>query len=564
LGENIILERMKQMKKIADEIFYQVYPASFKDSNNDGIGDLKGITTKLPYLKDLGITFLWLSPVYKSPMCDNGYDISDYQAINPMFGEFKDLQELINKAHELDIKVMMDLVINHTSDEHWWFQEALKDPNSKYRNYYIFKKSKQGPPNNWRSNFGAGSAWEKVPNEDDMYYLHVFSKKQPDLNWENEELRLEIYQMINWWIDLGIDGFRVDAITFIKKDQDFASISPDGNDGLGKVKRKTENRPGIEIFLRELSEKCLNKVVTVGETSGLKYDQLHEFIGDNGYFSMAFDFHYVDIDVESGSEWYKRTNWTVKELKTMITKSQETIQGIPGGWGANFFENHDQPRSVSKFIRDEKYQNEIGAKALGMAYFFLKGAPFIYQGQELGMTNFKRQSIEEFNDVSSFNNYERAKQEGYSKQETLNFVNLRSRDNGRVPFQWDDSKNYGFNEGAATYIKINDQCPQCNVATESTKSDSTLNFYKQMIALRKCPELANDLVWGDYQEIVTVPDDVFAYQRGEKIKVFVNLSAQTNEIWVEGEVLLNSYPETIKAQGKVTLKPYQAIMIRED
>ncbi len=552
------------MKKIADEIFYQVYPASFKDSNNDGIGDLKGITTKLPYLKDLGITFLWLSPVYKSPMCDNGYDISDYQAINPMFGEFKDLQELINKAHELDIKVMMDLVINHTSDEHWWFQEALKDPNSKYRNYYIFKKSKQGPPNNWRSNFGAGSAWEKVPNEDDMYYLHVFSKKQPDLNWENEELRLEIYQMINWWIDLGIDGFRVDAITFIKKDQDFASISPDGNDGLGKVKRKTENRPGIEIFLRELSEKCLNKVVTVGETSGLKYDQLHEFIGDNGYFSMAFDFHYVDIDVESGSEWYKRTNWTVKELKTMITKSQETIQGIPGGWGANFFENHDQPRSVSKFIRDEKYQNEIGAKALGMAYFFLKGAPFIYQGQELGMTNFKRQSIEEFNDVSSFNNYERAKQEGYSKQETLNFVNLRSRDNGRVPFQWDDSKNYGFNEGAATYIKINDQCPQCNVATESTKSDSTLNFYKQMIALRKCPELANDLVWGDYQEIVTVPDDVFAYQRGEKIKVFVNLSAQTNEIWVEGEVLLNSYPETIKAQGKVTLKPYQAIMIRED
>lgn len=346
------------------------------------------------------------------------------------------------------MKIILDLVVNHTSDEHPWFQKAIVDPTSKFRDFYIFKQGIDGcEPNNWRSVFG-GNVWGKVPGENDTYYFHTFDKKQPDLNWENPELRQEIYNMINWWIEKGINGFRIDSITFIKKDQDYVSLPADDVDGLVSVKHKGRNRPGIELLLNELNQETFKKYecVTVGEAPGVTYSEFGQYIGKNGYFNMIFDFHYADIDVESGSEWFKQTNWTINELKDQLVESQEALQEY--GWGANFLENHDQPRSLTKYIKDKQYRNDIEVKALGVLYFFLRGTPFIYQGQELGMDNFVRYSIDEFNDVSSIDNYYRSIEEGYSAQEALNFVNLRSRDNSRTPFQWDTTKNYGFSDNS--------------------------------------------------------------------------------------------------------------------
>ncbi|MCH4170059.1 MAG: alpha-glucosidase [Lactobacillus sp.] len=547
------------------EVFYQIYPASFKDSNNDGIGDIPGIIEKLPYLKKLGITAIWLSPIYQSPMVDNGYDISDYQAINPSFGTMADFDTLMAQAKALDIKIIMDLVINHTSDQHRWFQAALKDPNSPYRDYYIFKPGVNGgPPNNWRSNFGKGSSWTEVAGEANMYYHHVFSPQQPDLNWENPKLRQRIYQMINWWLDKGLAGFRIDAITFIKKDQDFAAITPDGQDGLGKVKRKTENRPGLDAFLTELKQATFQKhdAVTVGEASGVQYDQLPQFIGEKGYFSMIFDFHYADIDVASGSEWYKRINWTVPEFKALLFKSQLAIQAT--GWGANFLENHDQPRSISKYIRDPKYQNAIGAKALATLYFCLRGTPFIYQGQEIGMINAQRQDINAFNDVSSHDNYQRAIAEGYGAKVALACVNQRSRDNSRTPFQWSAGPNAGFNQGHEPWLGLAQNWQQLNYQAEKDDPASTFNFYRQLIALRNHSQFSADLIYGAIAPL-TAPDKVVAYGRGDNLQVYVNLSSDPQVLKLTPKALiLNNYDTLIQTDQTIELKPYQAILIEVD
>ncbi|MDN6153926.1 MAG: alpha-glucosidase, partial [Tetragenococcus halophilus] len=435
---------MQELKKDwwKKEVIYQIYPKSFNDSNEDGIGDLEGIRQKLPYLKDLGVTMIWICPIFKSPMHDNGYDIADYEDIDPQFGTMDDFDLLLNDANKIDIKIMLDLVVNHTSDEHEWFQKALADKNSKYRAYYIFKEGKERP-NNWRSQFG-GSAWEKVPGED-AYYLHLFGKEQPDLNWENPELRQEIYDMINRWLEKGIAGFRIDSITFIKKDQDFASLPADGVDGLVSCKSKTRNRPGIGEFLNELKRETYEKYncVTVGEASGVDYKDYEEFIGKDGYFSMIFDFHYADIDVESGTDWFKRSHWQVRDFKELLAQSQETIQ--QAGWAANFIENHDQPRALSKLVHPD-FQNARSACGIGALYFFLRGTPFVYQGQELGMINAERRNIEEFDDISSIDNYYRGMEEGYSKEEALHFVNLRSRDNTRSPMPWNNEKYGGFSQ----------------------------------------------------------------------------------------------------------------------
>lgn len=542
------------------EIFYQIYPASFKDSNNDGIGDIRGIIQELPKIHSLDITTIWLSPIYQSPMVDNGYDISDYQAVDPMFGTMNDLDELITKAKRLGIKIIMDLVLNHTSDQHKWFQDAIKNPDSPYRNFYIFKEGKDNlPPNNWRSNFGKGSSWSLVPGETNLYYHHVFSKQQPDLNWENKNLRQTLYQMINWWLKKGIAGFRIDAITFIKKDQDFASITPDGNDGLGKVKRKCENRPGIDIFLKELNEQTFKpaNAVTIGEASGVQYDQLDKFIGKDGYFSMIFDFHYADIDVKSGSEWYHQTNWTTQELNDAIVKSQLAIQKT--GWGANFLENHDQPRSLSKFIKDPKYQNEVGAKALATLYFFLRGCPFIFQGQELGVTNVQRSSIDQFNDISSTDNYYRAIDEGFDSKDALKFVNDRSRDNARIPYPWNNQVNDGFNEGHPTWLSLGKHPEQTNWHTEDVDSKSTLNFYRQMITLRQKSEFKSDLIDGNFLPITKTEPNVIAYQRGQSIQVWVNLSSESVSAKIPtSKILLNNYSNIKSGE----LQPYQAILIK--
>lgn len=550
---------MKDNKWWEKEVIYQIYPKSFKDSNNDGIGDIQGIREKLPYLKELGITMIWICPIFTSPMVDNGYDISDFEGINPEFGTMADFDQLLEEANELGIKVILDLVINHTSDEHPWFQAALKDQESPYRDYYIFKKGKT-EPNNWRSIFG-GSVWEKLPDEE-VYYFHAFDKKQPDLNWENPVLRQELYGMINRWLEKGIAGFRIDSITFIKKDQDFASLPADGVDGLASCKSKTRNRPGIEVFLNELKRETFEKYncVTVGEAPGVPYEEYGDFIGDDGYFSMIFDFNYSDIDVESGSDWFKRTNWTTKEFKEKLKRSQEVLQA--NGWGANFIENHDQPRAVSKFIKPN-YQTDEAAKALGMLYFFLRGTPFIYQAQELGMQNAERNKIDQFNDISSIDNYYRSIQEGFTPEEAMSFVNHRSRDNTRTPFPWDDSQYGGFST-TIPWLAMTEEYPSRNA-----QKNQVFTHYQKMIELRQQGAVSDVLIKGRIVFLENVPDNVVAYKRecnGIEVYSYTNLSDTEELIPFEKglfDLLLNSHDDVAVEVNELQLHPYQSVLFKK-
>ncbi|MEC6748810.1 alpha-glucosidase [Marinilactibacillus sp. XAAS-LB27] len=549
-----------------EEVVYQIYPKSFYDTNDDGIGDIKGITEKLDYLNSLGITMIWICPVFPSPMVDNGYDISDFQGIHSDFGTMEDFDVLLEKAKSKGIKIVLDLVVNHTSDEHSWFKQAIESESSPYRDYYIFKESQiNQPPNNWRSIFG-GSVWEPVANEPGTYYFHTFDKRQPDLNWENAALREEVYDMVNWWLDKGIAGFRIDSITFIKKDQDYSSLSPDGADGLASVKHKGRNRPGIEIFLKELNERTFNnyQCVSIGEAPGVTYEEFDQYIGKDGYFNMIFDFKYADIDVMSGSEWFRKTNWTVDELKEKITLSQEALQNT--GWGANFLENHDQPRSVSKYIQDKEYHNRIGATALASLFFFLRGTPFIYQGQEIGMLNFNRSSLEDFNDVSSIDNYHRSILEGFSKTEALAFVNERSRDNGRTPMQWDKSMNGGFSKNQETWLKLADDALEANVADQEMDTDSVLNFYRKMIQLRNQSEYKETLIYGEFEPLET-DGPVIGYSRkaDHVVESYTNLSSEKQTISCTfKKVLLNNYSEVEVTHKAIVLQPYQTILIEKE
>lgn len=548
-----------------EEVVYQIYPKSFNDSNKDGIGDIPGIIKKLPYLKSLGITMLWICPIFPSPMVDNGYDISDYKGIAAEFGTMEDLDNLVHQAKDINIKIILDLVVNHSSDEHTWFQQALKNPNSKYRDYYIFKEGKNGlAPNNWRSIFG-GSVWEPVVDEKNVFYFHTFDKRQPDLNWENPNLRREIYDMINWWLKRGIAGFRIDSITFIKKDQDYSSLPSDGTDGLVSVKNKGRNRPGISNFLTELNKETFRKYdcVSIGEAPGVQYDEYDQYIGENGYFDMIFDFHYADIDVENGSEWFRQHQWETAELNNAIIKSQLALQN--NGWGANFLENHDQPRSISKYVRHEAYQNKIGATALATLFFLLRGTPFIYQGQELGMMNFKRESISSFNDVSSVDNYHRAIAEGFTKEESMSFVNKRSRDNGRTPFPWNGEVYGGFSEVTPWLQTVGNE-KEINVVAQE-HGDSVLNYYRKLIALRNNSIYRDTLIYGRFipQE---VNSETISYSRKtekEEIQILVNLSPFKEKINLRGEILLSNYSLKIdQIIGDFILEPYQALVIRKD
>lgn len=460
------------------------------------------------------------------------------------------------------MKVILDLVVNHTSDEHTWFQAALADSTSKYRQYYIFKPGVDGhAPNNWRSLFG-GSAWEKVPNED-QYYLHVFHKKQPDLNWENPKMRADIYQMINRWLARGIAGFRIDSITFIKKDQDFDSLPADGADGLVSVAKKARNRPGIAAMLTELHQQTFDKFncVSIGEAPGVAYDEYQQYIGPQGYFSMIFDFHYVDIDVESGSEWWRRTNWTPTEFKQLLFKSQMSIQEV--GWGANFLENHDQPRSLSKLITDTHYQNAIGAKALAILLMTLRGTPFIYQGEELGMLNAQRPSITDFNDISSVDNYQRAQQQGYSPSAALSFVNLRSRDNTRTPYPW-NAETYGGFSQKTPWLAMDGHQATINHAQQVADRASVLNFYQRLIQLRQHSAYQDTLVDGTFAANQQVPANVIGFTRTGKqqLQILINLSSNNESVSVEGTptVLINNYADVDCHGSQLVLKPYQAII----
>ena len=554
---------MGKTKWWQNEIVYQIYPRSFCDSNGDGIGDLKGITSKLDYLKNLGVTMLWICPCYESPMADNGYDISDYKKIADEFGTMEDMDELINEAKKRDIKIIIDLVINHTSDEHKWFQEALKDPESKYHDYYIFKEGSKSI-NNWRSMFG-GTVWEKVPGRDEVY-LHVFHKKQPDLNWENEEVRKELYDMVNWWLEKGIAGFRIDAITFIKKDLTWKDREADGVDGLAKCTKAARNQPGIGEFLNELKENTFKKhdCMTVAEAPGVPYEELEEFIGEDGYFSMIFDFRYADLDVASGSEWFKRVPWTIKDLNQKIMDSQMALQKC--GWGANFIENHDQPRATTKYLK-ENQDNKDAVKTLAAMYFLLRGTPFIYQGQELGMVNFQRKGIEEFNDISSIDQYYRAIDEGLTERESLRAINLRSRDNTRTPFPWNGQKYGGFST-EKPWLKMTEEHPKVNAVDQVGREGSIYQFYKEMINFRQNSEYKNCLVFGNIEPMES-SENVIAYRRyteDESIECWFNLGVEevTEELKDSNVgVIWGNMKQVELKQDHLTLKPFQTVLLKE-
>ena len=564
------------------EVGYQIYPRSFYDSNNDGIGDLNGITEKLDYLKNLGITLIWVCPIFKSPMDDNGYDISDYYDVNPEFGTKEDLEKLIKEAEKRGIKVILDLVINHTSDEHEWFLEALKNPESKYRNYYIFKRGENGlPPTNWRSHFG-GSAWEKVEGETDengneMYYLHLFTKKQPDLNWENPEVRKELYKIVNYWLEKGIAGFRVDAINSIKKDARYLDLPVDGADGMAYNVEYTLNQPGIEEFLSELAKETFKKynAMTVAETPMLEYERYNDFIGEDGFFTMIFDFSYADLDMTKGGFYYSLRDIPTIELRDAIFESQLTQQKY--GWGAPFLENHDLPRSLNKFFGEKA--NETNAKLLANVFFFLRGTPFIYQGQEIGMDNFVRNDISEFDDIASKDQYQRALGEGFSSEEALYFVNKRSRDNSRTPMQWGNSKNAGFSkdENSKSWIKLTGSQVTTNVADQINDKDSIFSHYKKMIDLRQNGKYSDCLTFGDFISVPLENEKIIAYVRkykNQKVLCISNFSEKRQEIKLSeiakvlgekeirvGEILINNFDGFEKDGEKLAFEGFQSLLV---
>lgn len=557
-----------------EEIAYQIYPRSFYDSNNDGIGDINGIIEKLDYLKELGITLLWICPIFKSPMDDNGYDISDYYDINPEFGTKEDLDRLISEAEKRGIKIILDLVINHTSDEHEWFSKALKNPDSKYRDYYIFKRGKNGlPPTNWRSHFG-GSVWEPVRGETDkegneMYYLHLFSRKQPDLNWENPEVRKELYKMVNYWLEKGIAGFRVDAINSIKKDQRYMDLPVDGVDGLGFNIKYTLNQPGIEEFLDELADNTFRKYdcVTVAETPLLEYERFPAFIGENGFFSMTFDFNYADLDMIEDGVYFKRQDIETEILKKKIFKSQLVLKKY--GWGAPFLENHDQPRSLDKFFGEKADEN--AAKLLGNLFIFLQGTPFIYQGQELGMNNFQRKDVSDFDDIASKDQYKRALEEGLSEEEALYYVNRRSRDNSRTPFHWDSSSNGGFTGNDRTWIKMSGDHEKVNVELQQEDRNSVLSHYKKIIRLRQKSIYSECLIYGEFIPIEFENNKIIGYLRKDdsyELLCLNNFSDEEETVCLKilgnkkiKDVIVNNYEELNIENEKMILKGHQSVLI---
>lgn len=558
--DNFLGEAIKWWK---EAVVYQIYPKSFCDSNSDGIGDIKGIISKLDYLKYLGINVIWISPMYKSPMADNGYDISDYYQIDEKFGTMEDMDNLIKQAKLRNIKIIMDLVVNHSSDEHIWFKKAIKDLNSKYADYYIIKDGiNNNPPTNWRSIFG-GSVWEKIENTN-KYYLHVFAKKQPDLNWENAELREEIYKMINFWLDKGLGGFRIDAITYIKKDNEFKSLPADGIDGLSNVDKSCLNQSGIEVFLKELKTKTFDKYdcMTVAEAPGVPYNNLDKFISDDGFFSMIFDFSYADLDLNENGEWYKQVNWTVNQLRELIFKSQTEVQKV--GWGALYLENHDQPRSINKYVpeQDISYYSKT---MLATMYFMLRGTPFIYQGQEIGMENCIMDNINEFDDISTYGQYEMALKEGLNQRDTLKLVNKRSRDNARTPFQWNNDNNCGFTD-SKPWIKINNNYKVINAKSQIDNPNSVFSFYKELISIRKNSIYSDILIYGYIEPCLTEYDNIIAYKRtlnNKSLLIINNFNSKNISIKLETDIkniILNNYTN-FRNDTICDFQPYQSVII---
>ena len=501
-----------------DKVAYQIYPKSFLDTNGDGIGDLRGIISKLDYLKKLGIDIIWLSPIYKSPFVDQGYDISDYYAIAEEFGTMEEFDELLSEAKKRDMYIIMDLVINHCSDQHEWFQKALADPDGEYADYFYFRKGRNGnPPSNLRSYFG-GSCWEPVPGTD-KYYLHMFAKEQPDLNWENPLLREKLYEMINWWLEKGLAGFRIDAIINIKKDLDFPDFKPDGPDGLAGCWKMVDEVDGVGELLEDLKKHTFQKyeAFTVGEVFNMKEGELDAFIGENGHFSTIFDFSaHILSDGEHG--WYDAPPVDFKEWRKAITDSQLRVQKC--GLEANIIENHDEPRGVSRFLPDYS-QNPTGAKMLGTISVLLRGIPFIYQGQEIGMQNAVWNTVDEFNDINTIDQYHTARDAGLTDKEALEACSRLSRDNARTPMQWNTQKNAGFTTGTP-WLKVNDNYTEINMETQDADPDSVLNYYRKLIALRKSPAYKEVFTYGEFMPVYQNTCSVMAYYRkNEKQRILI-------------------------------------------
>lgn len=540
------------------KVAYQIYPKSFQDTNGDGIGDLRGVIDHLDYLKSLGIDIIWLSPIYQSPFVDQGYDISDYYKIDEIFGTMEEFDELLAEAKKRDMYIIMDLVINHCSDQHEWFQKALKDPEGKYGDYFYFRKGKDGnPPSNYRSYFG-GSAWEKVEGTD-YYYLHMFAKEQPDLNWNNPEVLNELYTMINWWLDKGVAGFRIDAIINIKKDLSFPDYEPDGPDGMTGIFRMVEGVDGVGELLEDLKKHTFEKydAFTVAEVFNMKKDELEEFIGDDGHFSTMFDFSAHEMTFGDHG-WYDAKKVGFDDLKKVIFHAQKECEDV--GFLANIIENHDEPRGASRYLPDY-LQNEDGIKLLGTISVMLRGIPFIYQGQEIGMRNCHMASIDDYNDISTKNEYAVAIDAGCTVEEAMEACYENSRDNARTPMQWDDTENAGFTTGTP-WIKVNDNYKTINAKSQVDDPDSIFNCYRKLVSFRKEYPV---LVDGSFKLLLAEDENIFAYERknaDETLLVVCNFYGNTvkmplTEETEDMELLISNYKET---EDSSVLRPYEARM----
>ena len=547
------------------KVAYQIYPKSFLDTKGNGIGDLRGIIEKLDYLRELGIGIVWISPCYLSPLADQGYDIADYYRIDPRFGSNEDMDELIREAKKRDIAIVLDLVVNHCSDEHIWFQKAIADPDGPYADYFFFEEGVDGhEPNNWRSYFG-GSAWEKIPGSD-RYYLHLFHKKQPDLNWENPKLREEIYRMINWWLDKGIAGFRIDAILNIKKvfplrGHDFP---PDREDGMASCTNMIYAAKGIGDFLREMRDRTFRPhgAFTVGEVFNETEEQIPEFIGPDGYFSSMFDFR-SNIFGRSGKGWYDCRQITPDDYRDACFETQRLVGDI--GFISTIIENHDEPRGVSRYIPPEELSRR-SKKFLGTMQLMLRGLPFLYQGQEIGMENIKLHSIEEVDDISTLDEYQISLQAGLSEEEALRSVNRFSRDNARTPMQWSDKENAGFTKGKP-WLPLNPNYREINVEAEERDPDSVLRYYRKLIALRSDPEYKDSIVYGDFEPFMQEESRLMAfYRRGEKncLLVLGNFRKEEREIELPVDVkavLLSNVDQSEIRGRRIRLEGYQALIL---
>ena len=547
-----------------EKVAYQIYPKSFNDANGDGVGDIRGIINKLDYLKDLGVEIVWISPMYQSPFVDQGYDISDYYAIDPVFGTMDDMDELLAEAKKRDIHIVMDLVVNHCSDQHEWFQKAIQDPYGKYGKYFYIKEGKNGnPPCNWRGYFG-GSVWEKLPGHENLYYLHLFAKEQPDLNWENEEVRQEIYKMIRWWLEKGIAGFRLDAIINIKKELNFKDYPADREDGLCSCTTMLQEATGVLDFLNEMKRETFEKydAFTIGELFEFKQEELTEYAGDEGCFESIFDFSTCLIGADHRG-WYAGKDVEPDVYRDTIFKSKEDSQEI--AFIANIIENHDEPRGVSRYIPAGE-MTDISKKMLAGVTMMTFGLPFLFQGQEIGMTNKTFTDIAEVNDINTIDEYQVALESGLSKEEALGVISKMSRDNARSPMQWDASEHAGFTTGTP-WLSVNENYKEINVEDQLQDTNSLLTFYKELIALRKNPEYKETIVYGKQIPFMQEEPRLMAFYRKSEEKtllVLANYQKEERTVALESavkNVVMNNYEDVLVKENQIQLKGYQFLVV---